>query len=299
MLVGLNFIKTLVNGLKKRIENIPQTDWNQNDETAQSFLKNRPFWYYITDSHAVNKGLITSDRGPCVSDLSLEAGKTYHVTFNGVEYSCVARSFYFSQVNSNVISLGMAIFPDEIGDEVPFNINRVVSSTEIFFYYVTTIPAKDPNIYVAEYNGKLEHVKQMPAECVPYVQADFTEQDNTLPSFVKNRPAYSGMVHIVARTVYFNSHIAELDADGIVRGHIYASGTLSSGASVNLKIGIVSLPSSNSLPVAYDIYKRTDGGWAVMLPSGELRAVGNAGDGVRVVVNNGSVTNGNVRLAMW
>ena len=299
MLVGLNFIKTLVNGLKKRIENIPQTDWNQNNEAAQSFLKNRPFWYYVTDSHAVNKGPITSDTGPCVSDLSLEAGKTYHVTFNGVEYSCVARSFYFNQANSNVISLGMAIFPDEIGDEVPFNINRVVNYTETFGYSITTIPAEDPNIYVAEYNGKLEHVKQMPAACVPYVQADFTEQDNTLPSFVKNRPAYSGMVHTVARNVHFNNHIAELDADGIVRGHIYASGTLSSKASVNLKIGTVSLPPTGSLPVSYDIYKRTDGGWAVMLPSGELRAVGNAGDSVRVNVNDGSVTGGDVRLAMW
>ena len=299
MLVGLNFIKTLVNGLRKQIENIPQTDWNQNDETAQSFLKNRPFWYYIADSHAVNKGLITSDRGSCVSDFSVEAGKTYHVTFNGVEYSCVARSFYSQQAMSNVISLGMAIFPNEIGDDVPFNIYRIVNYTEIFSYRVTTIPAEDPNIYVAEYNGKLEHVKQMPAACVPYVQADFTEQDNTLPSFVKNRPAYSGMVHTSTRNGYFNSRLVELETDGIVRGHIYATGSLSSGASVNLKIGIVGLPSTNALPVAYDIYKRTDGGWAVMLPSGELRAVGNAGDNVYVVVNNGSVTGGDVRIAVW
>lgn len=41
MLVGLEYIKTLVNGLKKRIENIPQSDWKQNDETAQSYIKNR------------------------------------------------------------------------------------------------------------------------------------------------------------------------------------------------------------------------------------------------------------------
>lgn len=41
MLVGLEYIKTLVNGLKKRIENIPQSNWNQNDETAQDYIKNR------------------------------------------------------------------------------------------------------------------------------------------------------------------------------------------------------------------------------------------------------------------
>lgn len=39
--MGLEYIKTLVNGLRKRIENIPQSDWKQNDETAQSYIKNR------------------------------------------------------------------------------------------------------------------------------------------------------------------------------------------------------------------------------------------------------------------
>lgn len=62
MLPNVEYIKTLVNGLKefvnskiklvrKDIDSIPQADWNQNDSTAKDYVKNRPF--YTTETQIV------------------------------------------------------------------------------------------------------------------------------------------------------------------------------------------------------------------------------------------------------
>ena len=55
MLPNVEYIKTLVNGLKEfvnskiksvreDINNLPQADWNQNDQTAKDYVKNRTHW---------------------------------------------------------------------------------------------------------------------------------------------------------------------------------------------------------------------------------------------------------------
>lgn len=74
-------------------------DWNENDERATGFIKNRPFFTEITaktlvDTTAndfyVEEGIgftgLELDHGPTI------IGKEYVVTFNGQTYSCVARA---------------------------------------------------------------------------------------------------------------------------------------------------------------------------------------------------------------
>lgn len=62
MLPNVEYIKTLINGLKefvnskiklvrKDIDSLPQADWNQNDSTAKDYVKNRPF--YATETQIV------------------------------------------------------------------------------------------------------------------------------------------------------------------------------------------------------------------------------------------------------
>ena len=64
MLPSLEYIKTIINGLKKhtdnkiegalkylkylenKVDSIPQPDWEQNDQTSKSYIKNRPFFVY-------------------------------------------------------------------------------------------------------------------------------------------------------------------------------------------------------------------------------------------------------------
>lgn len=67
-------------------------DWNQNDETAPDYIKNRT--HYVGDpveTVLLEETSITTDGNSYVSDsVKLIEGYTYLVTFNGTEYECVA-----------------------------------------------------------------------------------------------------------------------------------------------------------------------------------------------------------------
>ena len=74
-----------------------QVDWNQNDENAIDYIKNRPFYttdpvdVTLVDAAAIE---VESVDSPIINPFSikLEVGNTYRVTFDDVEYNCVAFS---------------------------------------------------------------------------------------------------------------------------------------------------------------------------------------------------------------
>ena len=74
---------------------IVQADWNQNDPEALDYVKNRPF-YISGDGENVllrEVSVETYDYMPYHAFegyFTLEEGKTYTVSFNGVKYECVA-----------------------------------------------------------------------------------------------------------------------------------------------------------------------------------------------------------------
>lgn len=76
---------------------IATPDWNQNDETAPDYIKNRPF-YEINDSVETvlfpeTTVIIDAEFIQLESIQQLQAGQTYTVIFNGVTYECVAREW--------------------------------------------------------------------------------------------------------------------------------------------------------------------------------------------------------------
>lgn len=123
----LSFMKTILNGLKywinkaisKTREEILQiiditngevqktvedklkdsvADWNQHDETANNYIKNRPIWEKEQYTPLIaEQSLLIDDGGSYIeipSDISqLTVGKTYSVVLNDVEYICVARRY--------------------------------------------------------------------------------------------------------------------------------------------------------------------------------------------------------------
>ena len=72
-------------------------DWNQNDETAADYIKNRPF--YTTDpveTELVNGtfAFVAADGFYTTQDINIEltVGKTYKVILDGVEYETAVKT---------------------------------------------------------------------------------------------------------------------------------------------------------------------------------------------------------------
>ena len=76
-----------------------QSDWNQTDETAADFIKNKPFGDELTELMPVTEMTAVTDEGlgvPLVYlDVSLFADipLALQVTFNGIKYECVVSAF--------------------------------------------------------------------------------------------------------------------------------------------------------------------------------------------------------------
>ena len=75
----------------KYLPNGGQADWNQNDETAPDYVKNRTHYEYETYSVLwEGTNLSMSDAGFMSGYNGLQAGQTYIITFRDVVYECVA-----------------------------------------------------------------------------------------------------------------------------------------------------------------------------------------------------------------
>lgn len=84
-------------------DNILQSDWNQNDDTAKDYIKNRPFYeesslqYFDLTNNLTFKtdtsGGITTQHGSGILDLPFvfTIGETYKFIINGVEYETICR----------------------------------------------------------------------------------------------------------------------------------------------------------------------------------------------------------------
>ena len=88
-----NYIKTIINGLKTWISSCIRSsrgNWEQNDSNADDYIKNRPFY---SEQKMVKKVIFSSDSSSNKLTEPLIVGVTYTVTWNGVEYNCVARMY--------------------------------------------------------------------------------------------------------------------------------------------------------------------------------------------------------------
>ena len=77
--------------------NVNQPDWNQNDETAVDYIKNRPFYSEKDIAEIIPETTTTGDGQGAqflfTEPLDLVIGKTYTITIDGVEHECVGKDF--------------------------------------------------------------------------------------------------------------------------------------------------------------------------------------------------------------
>lgn len=114
------------------IDAIPQSDWNQNDETAKDYIKNRPFY----ETEPVEKTLVEETEiifsEPGWADIYLETlylieGNTYIVKWNETSYECVAIND-----GDGIIYLGN----EQIMIDEGWNFSEITMPEAPFFIYV-------------------------------------------------------------------------------------------------------------------------------------------------------------------
>lgn len=95
MHVTFDSLKTFYNILVQKLKN-HRGNWNQNDPTADDYIKNRPFYTSYEQTTIVKEQTVEIEEDNGYIELKHNArnkfivGKTYTVVFNGVQYECVA-----------------------------------------------------------------------------------------------------------------------------------------------------------------------------------------------------------------
>ena len=195
-----------------------QADWNVNDESNPSFIKNKPFGgddpVVIFEKNSLDEYYANWDSGagyiPCISfdlgqnELTLVYGETYHVKCSSdqgtVEYTGKAK-YVFDAVGGFI--LGDCISEDGSPDP-NFNVAIVVGETydesnpphiDIVFRNLKADTAEAvptlTNVSIIIEKGE---IKKIPSKFIELpdiqekVQADWNTADESDPSFIKNKP---------------------------------------------------------------------------------------------------------------
>ena len=119
----------------RKVNDLPfvdvQPDWNQNDETALDYVKNRPFYEEtIVLAEAYDDTPADAPEGYhqyCMSEVTFE-DKEYTVLYDGVEYTVGCGIGYYA--GSQTLYIGTD--PDTITEDIPFSIftyNRSMGET--------------------------------------------------------------------------------------------------------------------------------------------------------------------------
>lgn len=128
-------------------------DWNQNDETAHDYIKNRPF--YTDDPVETvlldNVSVTIEDDGNGIieTQIAFTEGDTYKVEWNGTAYECVA---YIPKAGAPVVIGNGAIFDLDGGNGEPFIMHSMgralsLSSQEPPGTYTVSIAEKKGGIH--------------------------------------------------------------------------------------------------------------------------------------------------------
>ena len=138
MPINYEAAKTLIKGLVQKMKSF-RGNWEQNDPTADDYIKNRPF--YTEEKEAVIiPEMVVSISGFTVATYSpvipFEVGQTYNVLWNGYNYSCVASELKglptLGDFNFSSLPFCIAIDEDMFGGAYiasPTNGNYTVSVT--------------------------------------------------------------------------------------------------------------------------------------------------------------------------
>ena len=227
-----------LSSLSEEIANLPQADWNQNDETAADFVKNRPFYTGdLVETVLVEESTVSfADAGGAYmalfkSTFSPTVGEIYKVYWDGAAYECTCLEF---SGNSSIGNLSVAGVGSDTGE--PFLMLVVNSSHAIYIYAADTAASHTFSI-----SGFAPEVVKIDEKYLPAITADklptipvieFTTSiannigNDTQPSFTVSNLSYSEIYALVEK-----GNFQIKDSAGVnyrpIRTEIRSSGSIS------------------------------------------------------------------------
>lgn len=190
-----------------------QADWNVNDESNSSFIKNKPFSDNSTvifrkDSLDKYQGYDHYDDGrvfPCIyfelgqNELTLVDGETYHIKCSSdqgiVEHTGKARNIggvffagdYLSEDGIFFLNCAIKIMVVETYDKanpsfIGINFRNLVADTEDAAPTLTNVSISIEKLVTKKIPSKFLELSDI------QVQADWNTTDESDPSFIKNKP---------------------------------------------------------------------------------------------------------------
>ena len=176
-----------------------QSDWNQNDETAADYVKNRPFYtgdpvetVLVEESTVMFEEVMDGlYRAEFSSTFEATVGETYKVSWDGTVYECICVDMEETPVLGNLSVVGAG---SDTGE--PFLMGIM----------------NGKGIQIMAADSSSSHTFSISEIVVPVVkidkkylvQPDWNQNDETAADFVKNRPFYTGdLVLVEERTVPF------------------------------------------------------------------------------------------------
>lgn len=118
-----SFIKSEIDKVNHRIDN-SKSDWNETNENSNSYIKNKPFGENIVRSLVLPETTLEfvttgyDGRLSCSSELNFVHGEKYIVTWDGVEYECIADSMSGEAIGNASILIGS--YTGNFNNNAPF-----------------------------------------------------------------------------------------------------------------------------------------------------------------------------------
>lgn len=209
---------------------IPQSDWNQNDETAQDYIKNKPVVFVGSDTltwDGNTDGLETFDKYFKVSDIPMSVdglGNTAEIVLMRTDQSVSNSIESIISVDSDFVSDQYQYFMS-VGEDsseeagVPVGIYLCYEKNNIEDYYVSSIT-------IPGYTG-FPQEKIAPSHLY---QPDWNQNDESAPDYVKNRPFYMSkgdVIELIPETTIVlelsgESSVATCQMVNLIEGDIYS-----------------------------------------------------------------------------
>lgn len=184
MLINFNRLKTFYNALAQKMKSF-RGNWNQNDPSADDYIKNRPFYSEgVQEVELVSKTSFDFDGTNEMYNpfrLSLVGGQTYTVVFDGVTYETVAKKTYEDEsfIGNNSI-LG---WYDSVDTGEPFFIDVWMGDGE----QEVTFAVNEYGTHTISISAKEEVVHKLDKKFIDMPDGIVTEE--TLPNILENNLA--------------------------------------------------------------------------------------------------------------
>ena len=194
-----------------------QPDWNQNDETAADYVKNRPFYtgapvetVFVEESTVSFSGSGGMYLAQIQSNFEATVGETYNVSWDGAAYECVCVDFRNSLFIGNLSIAGAG---SDTGEPFLMQINN---GSEIAIY------TKDASAsHTISISGSIAEVIQIPDKYIPNTFRDVVIAGNPLNWSEDDWAKYYGLFQ--SGKLLMINDIGSSESKGYVLSMYYAS----------------------------------------------------------------------------